>query len=86
MRLSELSGKEIVNLCDGVRLGIIGDCELAIEEKSGRIMYLIVPQKSHFFILGERNYIEINWQWIKKIGPDLVIVELENKMQKKYGF
>ena len=32
MNLSELAGKEIVNLVSGERLGVIGECDIIIDE------------------------------------------------------
>ena len=37
MRLSELGEKEVVNLNNGGRLGILADSDLVIDEESGRI-------------------------------------------------
>lgn len=78
MRLSEIGGKEIVNLNDGARLGILGDCDLLINEKSGKIRAILVPDyKSQFSIFYDRDFLEVPWSCIKKIGNDMVIVELE---------
>jgi YlmC/YmxH family sporulation protein len=80
MRLSELGGKEIVNLNDGGRLGIIADSDIIIDEISGRILTLLVPERriqiSRFFG-GESEGIEIPWHTIRKIGNDMIIVELD---------
>jgi len=77
MRLGELSGKEIINLNKGVKLGIVGNCDLLIDETSGKIEYLLIPgQKSRFFSLGGKNYIRISWESIKKVGPDAVILDV----------
>jgi YlmC/YmxH family sporulation protein len=75
MRLSELSGKEIVNLTDGARLGIIGDTDLVIDEETGEIVKLLIPNTRGISILGDRSFVEIPWDSIKKIGPELVIIE-----------
>ena len=32
MNLSEVAGKEIVNLVTGERLGVVGECDLIIED------------------------------------------------------
>ena len=32
MNLSEIAGKEIVNLVTGERLGVIGECDLILDE------------------------------------------------------
>lgn len=78
MRLSKLGGKEIVNLNDGGRLGMVADSDLVIDEKTGKIKYLIVPDNSlQLNILRNRTEIEIPWEAIRKIGNDMIIIELD---------
>ncbi|KGG80285.1 YlmC/YmxH family sporulation protein [Caloranaerobacter azorensis H53214] len=78
MRLSKLGGKEIVNLNDGGRLGMVADSDLVIDEKTGKIKYLIVPDNSlQLNILRNRTEIEIPWESIRKIGNDMIIIELD---------
>lgn len=87
MRLNKLGGKEIVNLNDGGRLGIIADSDLVIDEKTGKILALLVPDiSSQFKLFSDRNEIEIPWESIRKIGNDMIIIELDekNKVKKKY--
>ena len=47
MRLSELSGKEIVDAKRAERLGVLGQTDLEISE-SGQIMALIIPSVKWF--------------------------------------
>ncbi|HAE92423.1 YlmC/YmxH family sporulation protein [Tissierella praeacuta] len=79
MRLSELGQKEIVNLNNGGRLGMIIDSDLLIDEETGKIISLLVPEKRlGLRILGlESNDIEIPWNTIRKIGYDMIIIEIE---------
>jgi len=89
MRLSDLGGKEIVNLNDGGRLGVIADTDLVIDEKSGKILALLVPdRRSQIKIFGfnERSGVEIPWSAIRKIGNDMIIIELdeENRGRRIY--
>jgi YlmC/YmxH family sporulation protein len=85
MKLSELGGKEIINLYNGARLGVIGNSDLVFEEVSGKIIYLLIPKKrTLFFVLGDRSYTEVSWDAIRKIGPDIVIIEMEDRSNKKY--
>lgn len=89
MRLSELGGKEIVNLNDGGRLGIIADSDLIIDDKSGKILALLVPDRRNqlrIFSTNDRNGIEIPWSAIRKIGNDMIIIELdeENRTRRMY--
>lgn len=79
MHLNELGGKEIVNLNDGGRLGIIADSDIIIDEKTGKIISLLIPDRRiQFKLFGEREEIEIPWSSIRKIGNDMIIVELED--------
>ncbi len=85
MRLSTIGGKEIVNLCDGSRLGIIAESDLLIDEKTGKIHALLIPESKGFFSFFSSNYLtEIPWDAIKKIGNDMIIIELESDYRKKY--
>lgn len=79
MRLSKLGGKEIVNLNDGERLGILGDSDIVIDDKTGKIISLLIPDKKiQFKFFGDREEIEILWSCIRKIGNDMIIIELDN--------
>lgn len=79
MRLMELGEKEVVNLNNGERLGLIADSDLIIDEKTGEISSFLVPERRFSFkILGLENVgKEIPWSAIRKIGYDMVIIELE---------
>jgi len=79
MRLIELGEKEIVNLNNGGRLGIIADSDFLIDENNGEIISLLVPERRFSFrILGiESNGTEIPWGAIRKIGYDMIIIELD---------
>lgn len=76
--LSELGGKEIVNLNNGERLGIIADSDIVVDEKTGKILSLLIPErKFQFKFFGNNEGIEIPWHTIRKIGNDMIIVELD---------
>lgn len=79
MRLSELGNKEIVNLNNGGRLGLLADADVVFEKDTGKIVSVMVPEKRMAFrILGiESDGMEIPWNAIRKIGYDMVIVELD---------
>lgn len=79
MRLSLLTGKEVINLGDGARLGIIDECELTFDCKSGRIHSILVPNRNSLFsFFSESRTVTIPWQAIKRIGDEVIIVDLNN--------
>ncbi|MFA5577713.1 MAG: YlmC/YmxH family sporulation protein [Tissierellaceae bacterium] len=79
MRLFELSSKEIVNLNNGGRLGLISDSDFLIDEDNGKIISLLVSQrKLGLRLLGiEGSETQIPWESIRKIGYDMIIIETE---------
>lgn len=78
MRLSEIGEKEIVNLTDGERFGQLSDAELLIDERYGKIKAMLVQDfrtGRRLFSFGSRDYIEVPWSLVKKIGSDIIIFE-----------
>ncbi|QXM06094.1 YlmC/YmxH family sporulation protein [Crassaminicella indica] len=87
MRLSKLGGKEIVNLSDGGRLGILAESDLLIDEKNGKIRAILIPAfKNQFSIFYDKNFVEIPWNCVRKIGNDMIIIELEEEKLFKSRF
>lgn len=82
MRLSYLSGKEVINLSDGSRLGTIDECELIFDAKSGDIHSIAVPaQHSFMSFFSENSSITIPWQGVKRIGDEVIIVDLNKNYE-----
>ncbi|MDH7576703.1 MAG: YlmC/YmxH family sporulation protein [Bacillota bacterium] len=87
MRLSDLIGKEIINIFDGARLGTIGDSDLVIDPESGEIQSIILPQRANFLNFWvDRQDLVVPWETVKKIGSEVIIVELDRTytLHKKY--
>ncbi len=83
----ELRSKEVVNMCDGKRLGNIID--LVYDSSCARITGIVVPaEKTLFSFLKSNSVIFIPYQRIRKIGKDIILVELTpvnalNNVQKQ---
>ncbi|HVJ47748.1 YlmC/YmxH family sporulation protein [Desulfitobacterium sp.] len=84
MLLSDLAGKEIINLYDGARLGTVGDADLTISS-GGSIEAIILSSRSGFRSFWgngrekEREDLVIPWQAVKKVGSEVIIVDMNNK-------
>ena len=75
-RVTELRCKEVINLCDGQRLGYISDVLLELPE--GRAVALVVPCPCRFFgLFGRREDFVIPWGAVRRMGSDIVLVEME---------
>ncbi|GAB3794882.1 YlmC/YmxH family sporulation protein [Virgibacillus kimchii] len=75
MRYKEISGKEIVNVNKGARLGILGQTDLEINEKTGKIESFVIPNYKWFGLKKEGEETKIRWESIRKIGEDMIIID-----------
>lgn len=88
MRMCELVGKEIVNICNGSRLGVVGDSDIAINIDSGEIQSIILPRKSNFINLWvDKQHLVIPWEAVRKVGSEVIIVEMDqsNPLYRRYS-
>ena len=87
-KISDLRSKDIVNTLDGKKLGIIKDIELDLVD--GRIKAIILPGPGKILkFFGRSDDVVVPWKKKKKIGRDVVLVELidfhgpaNNRMEK----
>lgn len=74
IRITDLNCKEVICVADGRRLGFVSDVE--IEVPSGHVLAIIVPGPCRFLgVLGRHDDFVIPWNCIKRIGPDIVLVD-----------
>ena len=71
---TDLCSMEVINLCDGGRLGYPSALELCAED--GRITALIIPRECGFLGLGKAERYRIPWCRVECIGEDTVLVKL----------
>lgn len=74
MRLSELQNKTVINVTDGKNVGNIIDLEIS---EVGEAIGLVV-EKYKFLIssFSNKKEILIKWEEIKKIGEDVILVNI----------
>lgn len=75
MRLKEISGKEIIDVSHGIKLGVLGQTDLEINEQTGQIEAFIIPTYKWFGFKKEDEETLIHWRNIKVIGEDMMVVE-----------
>ena len=74
IKFSDLQCREVICIGSGQRLGFVTDIQLEVPE--GKICAIVVPGPCRFFgVLGRRDDYIIPWNCIRKIGPDIVLVE-----------
>ena len=89
MRLSELVGKDIVNIYNGARLGTVAESDLVVFAESGEIDSMIIPNKGNLINLWlDKQNLTVPWSAVKKIGNEVLIVELDEShgRLKRYSY
>ncbi|MBB6452872.1 YlmC/YmxH family sporulation protein [Salirhabdus euzebyi] len=75
MRYKELSGKEMIDITRGARLGVLGQTDLEIDYKTGKIESIIVPNYKWFGVKKGEFEAKIRWNEIETIGDDMIIIK-----------
>ena len=83
MRLSELSGKEIVDIKRAERLGVLGQTDLEINEQDGQITALLIPTVKWFGLRKQGHDIRVPWNHIQKIGSDMIILDVPDHASRR---
>lgn len=72
--ITDLRSKEVINVCDGRRLGCVIDVEFNVCD--GKILSLTVPGDEKISLFGKCDGISIPWCKIEKIGDDIILVNV----------
>lgn len=71
----DLRTKEVINVCDGKRLGNIID--MVFDSRTLKVTGIVVPNEKTFFsFFKNNNDVFIPFSKICKIGKDVILVEL----------
>ncbi len=84
IKASDLTDKDVVNITNGKKIGMITDFEVDLEK--GRINAIIIPGGGRLIGLFSRKLeYEISWNQIKNIGEDVILIEVRDEMESS-GF
>jgi YlmC/YmxH family sporulation protein len=73
---ADLRRLEIINLCDGTRLGCASDFEF--DKEDARILALVISGSDGIFGVGREDDIIIPWHKIECFGEDTILVRLSS--------
>lgn len=83
IKASELREKEIINVVDGSKLGMISDIEIDLEE--AKIKAIIMPKPGGIMsFFSKANNIIIEWKDIVRIGREVVLVNINTSEYKEF--
>ncbi len=81
MLLSDIGDREIINVHDGARLGVMADTDLVIDQE-GKIKTLLLHPPFKIFRPRSRDELQIPWGSVTKIGDDILFVDF--RLRGKY--
>lgn len=70
---NELKNKEIVNLCDGTKMGHVVD--VVFDSENGKVLGLVAPGEKRIFKKTEDVFIPL--EKVRRIGDDVILVRFE---------
>ena len=73
MLISDMQDKDVIDIKTGEMVGNIIDIE--IDKKTGNIKNIITYYKKGFFSSIKNDSYKINWNSIKKIGEDVILID-----------
>ena len=72
-KVTDMHDKEVINICDGMRLGCVDDVE--IDTCTAQLVSLVIFGRSKGFgLLGHEEDIIICWKEIEVIGEQTILV------------
>ncbi|MFZ5640496.1 MAG: YlmC/YmxH family sporulation protein [Bacillota bacterium] len=77
VKISDLRMREVVNVTNGKKLGLIKDIEIDLE--NGMIKSVVLPGNSRIMgFFGKNDDVVVPWHKIKKLGMDVILVEVND--------
>ena len=72
-RITDMHEKEVINICDGTRLGYVDDVE--VDTCTAQIVSIVICGHNRLFgVLGREPDIVIHWKDIEVVGEETILV------------
>lgn len=85
MRWSEFAAKECIDLVNGERLGDFMHADMVLDPQTGKIRCILLPTHSSWLKRNQRS-LELKWSMIRKVGPEMVIVDSADRKASRKPF
>lgn len=81
--LSDIEKYEMININDGEKYDYLINNDLIIDDE-GNFKYLIINvNDSRFGFFNSKDFLEIPWECVKKIGAKTIIIDADDEKVKK---
>ncbi|WP_254434270.1 YlmC/YmxH family sporulation protein [Halobacillus sp. Marseille-Q1614] len=69
--MKKLALKEVIDLKEGKKLGVLGQADINFDPESGQIISLVIFNRSLFQTKSE---LVIDWSQVQAIGEDTILI------------
>lgn len=80
---SDMERYEIINVNDGNKFNFLGNNDIIVDSEGILKMLILNDGKSRFSVFGKSEFIEVPWEYVKKIGTKTIIIDVDEKSLKK---
>lgn len=80
---SEMEKYEIININDGEKYNYLSNNDVVVDENGNLKLLILNDNKSRFSLFGGNDFIEVPWDYIKKIGSRTIIIDADDSVLKK---
>lgn len=80
---SQLEKYEIININDGEKYNLLGNNDVVIDDEGFFKMLVVTNGQSKLSIFNNTEFLEMPWEYVKKIGSKTIIVDIEESLIKR---
>lgn len=80
---SDMERYEIINVNDGEKYNYLSNNDIVIDENGNMKFLILNDSKTKFSFFGGNEFIEVPWEYIKKIGSRTIIIDVEERVLKR---
>ncbi|KEZ50006.1 MULTISPECIES: YlmC/YmxH family sporulation protein [Metabacillus] len=81
MNISEFQTKDVVNVSDGKKLGMVSDFDINVTTGKIQAVFISGPGKVLGFF-GKEEEVIVPWRNIVKIGEDVILVRVNREIDQ----
>ena len=80
--LSEMGKYEIININDVDKYNLLANNDIVIDENGVLKLLLLNDNKSSFSLFKSNGFMEVPWEYVKKIGSKTIIIDIDDETLK----
>ncbi|MFT8314706.1 MAG: YlmC/YmxH family sporulation protein [Clostridium sp.] len=80
---SEIEKYEIINVNDGEKYAALSNNDIIIDDDGNMKLLILNENRSGLSFFNKSDFLEVSWQYVKKIGTRTIIIDVEDNDLKK---